>query len=68
MSREGRMVGDLLATVRTGANELVRQNAYDLLLKLASDGLRAARQAIEVIERTNALVGSNDSSRSSTGG
>jgi len=61
MTRENRMVEDLLATARTGRNELVRQNALDLLYKLASDGLRAARRAIEVIERTNKLVGLNDS-------
>jgi hypothetical protein len=46
------MIGDLLATVRTGTNELVRQNAYDLLLKLAADGAPGARGAIEAIERT----------------
>ncbi len=51
MSRD--MVGDLIGTVRTGRNELVRQNAIDLLYKLAGDGVRAARRAIEVIERTN---------------
>jgi hypothetical protein len=65
MSRD--MVADLLCTARTGSNELVRQNAIDLLYKLAADGLRAARQAIDVLERTNKLVGLNDSSRSRTG-
>ncbi len=65
MSRD--MVGDLLRTVRTGANALVRQNALDLLYKLAGDGVRAARQAIETIERTNKLVETNDSRRSQTG-
>jgi len=54
MSRD--IVADLFATVRTGKNELVRQNAIDLLNKLASDGDRAARQAVEILERTNTLV------------
>jgi len=52
MSGEARMVGDLMTTVRTGKNDLVRQNALDLLYKLAADGLRAARRAVEAIERS----------------
>jgi hypothetical protein len=51
MTREDRMVGDLVATARRGSNETVRQNATDLLYKLAADGLRAAKRAIETIER-----------------
>ena len=61
MSRD--MVEDLLRTVRTGANELVRRNAYDLLDKLASDGDCTARQAIEAIERTNRLTEFSDTRR-----
>jgi len=49
------LVGELLVTVRTGKNELVRQNAYDLLLKMAADGMRGARGAIAAIERTKNL-------------
>lgn len=51
MTREDRMVGDLVATARRGSNETVRQNAIDLLYKLAADGLRAAKRAVETIER-----------------
>jgi hypothetical protein len=52
MTRQDRMVEDLVATARRGSNETVRQNAIDLLYKLAADGLRAAKRAIEIIERT----------------
>jgi hypothetical protein len=51
----GNLVGQLLLTVRTGKNELVRQNALDLLYKLASDGDRGARGAIAAIERAKNL-------------
>ena len=51
MTREAQMVGDLVSTARHGSNEAVRQNAIDLLYKLAADGLRAAKRAIETIER-----------------
>ncbi len=57
MSRD--LIVDLLRTARTGRTELVRQNAYDLLLKLALDGDREARQAVEVVERTNKLMESS---------
>jgi hypothetical protein len=46
------LVAELLTTVRTGKTELVRQNAYDLLLKLREDEVRGARGAIEAIERS----------------
>ena len=52
MTREDRMVGDLVSTARRGSNETVRQNAVDLLQKLAADGLRAAKRAIEALERS----------------
>jgi len=48
-----------MRAARTGGTELVRQNAYDLLLKLALDGDREARQAVEVVERTNKLMESS---------
>jgi hypothetical protein len=48
------LIGELLSTVRTGKNELVRQNALDLLYKLASDGDRGARRAIAAVERSKA--------------
>lgn len=51
MTPETRMIEELVGTARRGRNETVRQNALDLLYKLAADGLRAARQAIEAIER-----------------
>ena len=56
----GRLIEDLLTTVHTGKNALVRGNAIDLLYKLASDGDRAARQVIEVLERTNKLMESSN--------
>jgi hypothetical protein len=46
------LIAELLATVRAGTNELVRQNALDLLYKLAADGDRGARGAIAAIERS----------------
>jgi hypothetical protein len=49
------LIGELLSTVRTGKNELVRQNALDLLYKLASDGDRGARGAIAAVERAKSL-------------
>jgi hypothetical protein len=49
------LIGELLSTVRAGKNELVRQNAYDLLLKLRGDGMPGARGAIEAIERSKNL-------------
>jgi hypothetical protein len=48
----GNLVGELLTIVRTGKTELVRENAYQLLLKLAGDGVRGARGAIAAIERS----------------
>lgn len=57
MSRD--FIGELLRTVRAGANELVRQNALDLLYKLAGDGVRAAKLAIEAMERTNRIQAGN---------
>ena len=51
MTREDRTVGDLVSTARRGSNEAVRQNAIDLLDKLASDGLRAAKRAVDTMER-----------------
>jgi len=57
MSRD--LIADLMRAARTGGTELVRQNAYDLLLKLALDGDREARQAVEVVERTNKLTESS---------
>ncbi len=51
MTRENQMVEDLVTTVRRGSNEAVRQNAVDLLYKLASDGLRAAKRAVDAMER-----------------
>src|SRR5258708_34709054 len=49
------LIGELLSTVRAGKNELVRQNALDLLYKLAADGDRGARRAIAAIERAKIL-------------
>jgi hypothetical protein len=49
------MVGELLTQCRTGNSELVKENAYQLLLKLAGDGVRGARGAIAAIERAKAL-------------
>ncbi len=46
------LVRELLTTVRTGKNGLVRENALDLLYKLAADGDRGARGAIRAIERS----------------
>jgi len=51
----GNLVGELLTIVRTGKTELVRQNALDLLYKLAADGMRGARGAIAAIERAKNL-------------
>ena len=51
----GNLVGELLTMVRTGKSELVRQNALDLLYKLAADGMRGARGAIAAIERAKEL-------------
>jgi hypothetical protein len=44
----GNLVGELLTLCRTGRTELVRENAYQLLLKLAGDGVRggARRECI----------------------
>ena len=50
MSRD--MIADLLTTLRTSTNDAVKQNALDLLYKLAADGLRGAKGAIEAIERS----------------
>jgi hypothetical protein len=47
----GNLVGELLMQCRTGKTELVRENAYQLLVKLAGDGVRCARGAIAAIER-----------------
>lgn len=52
MSGEAHMVGELLSTARRGSNETVRQNALDLLRKIAEDGSRAAKRALEGIERS----------------
>jgi hypothetical protein len=51
----GNLVGELLTIVRTGKTELVRQNALDLLYKLAADGMRGARGAIASVERAKAF-------------
>ncbi len=56
MTSEVHMVDELVSTARRGSNETVRQNALDLLYKLAADGLRAARRAIEAIERQSPRV------------
>ena len=58
MSRD--MIGDLMAAARIGRTELVRENALALLYKLAGDGDRTARQAIDVIERTDSLTEFSD--------
>ena len=60
----GYFIGDKLATLADGPDgpaarrlgDVARQNAIDLLYKLASDGDRAARQAIQTLERTNKIV------------
>jgi len=41
------LVAELLTTVRTGKTSLVRENALDLLYKLAADGVRGARGEAE---------------------
>jgi len=62
MSREAHMIADLVATAQRGLNDAVRQNALDLLYKLAADGLRAAKGAVDLTERTQ-LAESRDISR-----
>jgi hypothetical protein len=51
----GNLVGELLTQVRTVKTELVRQNAVDLLYKLAGDGVPGARGAVAAIERAKNL-------------
>jgi hypothetical protein len=51
----GNLVGELLTLCRTGRTELVRENAYQLLLKLAGDGVCGARGAVAAIKRAKIL-------------
>lgn len=49
------LADELLTQARAGRTELARQNALDLLYKLAADGDRRARGAIAAIERSKML-------------
>jgi hypothetical protein len=44
------LIAELLSTARTSKDELIRENALDLLRKLAEDGLRGAWGAVAAIE------------------
>jgi hypothetical protein len=46
------LIRELLTLCRTGKTELVRENAFQLLLKLQGDSVRGARGAVEAIERS----------------
>ncbi len=42
-----KLITDLLTTVHASKSEVLRENAIDLLRKLAADGSRKARRAVE---------------------
>ena len=58
------LVGELLTQVRTGKTELARENALNLLYKLAAVGHRGARGAIAAIERAENLCEEKQERRS----